>query len=231
MKTALAIAFLALACFCAHAQTAQVQPANPVAGEDFVITITTPPFCRQPSFTTVTYSFQTVAVTTRFDEDSSCAGIPARSQVVIVTANVASAGTYAVNYQRTTATTLTPISTIATFQVGPANPGVPPQHRGLTGLWWNPAEPGRGLNVTQGDSGLLFLFWYTYLEDRSAIWLNMSNGRWISPTEFRGVLYATKTFGGGQAPYAAASVSVLSPDRLEFRYGNVAPQILERFRF
>jgi hypothetical protein len=51
------------------------------------------------------------------------------------------------------------------------------------------------LNVTQsGETGKLFALWYNYQPDPSAevtanTWYNMSSGRWVTPTEWRGMLY------------------------------------------
>jgi DNA-binding beta-propeller fold protein YncE len=42
-----------------------------------------------------------------------------------------------------------------------------------TGLWWNPAEPGWGLSLTEQE-GTTFVAWYTYTADGNATWLMMS---------------------------------------------------------
>jgi len=83
---------------------------------------------------------------------------------------------------------------VRTITIPPPSLPITPQFRALTGLWWLPAESGSALNLTQGDSGKLFALWYNYLPDTTAsvtanTWYNMSAGRWITPTEWRGLLY------------------------------------------
>jgi len=86
-----------------------------------------------------------------------------------------------------------------TFNVAAPLPPSTPAYRTLTGVWFDPLRPGTGVNVMQGESGTLF----TLVADHApgpgtprgasptSRWLVMSNGTWISPTVFRGVLMLT----------------------------------------
>ncbi len=51
---------------------------------------------------------------------------------------------------------------------GPAN---------QSGIWWNPAEGGRGLTVQRNDAGVTFAAWFTYDKKGKATWYHMPNGR------------------------------------------------------
>lgn len=42
--------------------------------------------------------------------------------------------------------------------------------RNVSDVWWNPAEPGWGLHLTESD-GRIFLAWYSYASDGQATWL------------------------------------------------------------
>jgi lysyl endopeptidase len=57
-------------------------------------------------------------------------------------------------------------------------------------LWWNPAESGWGLSVTQHNSAL-FAAWFVYDSNGSPRWVVMPNGTWTSKTSITGDLYAT----------------------------------------
>jgi lysyl endopeptidase len=57
-------------------------------------------------------------------------------------------------------------------------------------LWWNPAEPGWGVNLThQGNT--LFATLFTYDANGQGVWLVMSNGVQSAPGRFSGTLYQT----------------------------------------
>ena len=66
-----------------------------------------------------------------------------------------------------------------------------PARRDLTGNWMVSAEPGWGLNIVQGDSGKLFIAWMMYRPFASH-WVIVPDGRWITPTTWRGVAYQTR---------------------------------------
>lgn len=75
-----------------------------------------------------------------------------------------------------------------------------PAFTGLSGNWFDPAGPGRGLNIVQGASGALFVLWldhgippnWDFPAPHSPSWLVMPSGRWITPTTFRGLLYSSR---------------------------------------
>ena len=62
----------------------------------------------------------------------------------------------------------------------------------LTDLWWNPQEPGWGLNLIQhSPSNNVFGVMYTYDTSRRPLWLVMAGGRWNTTLQFEGDLYRT----------------------------------------
>ena len=85
-------------------------------------------------------------------------------------------------------TALSQVAAWPTTEVVAAAP-VPPQ----SGLWWNPAQPGRGYAIeTRG--GKLYLSSFLYGSDGSPVWM-LSTGMMASSTSFSGSL---SQFGGGQ---------------------------------
>ena len=84
-----------------------------------------------------------------------------------------------------------------TLVVAPA-PAATPAHRGLSGNWFDPAGPGRGLNIVQGVSGALMVVWLDHGSDiffttpntlQEPSWQVVPSGRWVTPTLYRGHLY------------------------------------------
>ena len=60
-----------------------------------------------------------------------------------------------------------------------------------TGLWWNAAESGWGVNVQhQGET--IFATWFTYDLDGRGMWLVMSNGARTGTNEYQGELFRTR---------------------------------------
>ena len=73
------------------------------------------------------------------------------------------------------------------------NPQSTPSHLpefDYSDLWWNPAESGWGLALTQHGSSM-FAAWYAYDGRGQASWLVMPGGTWTSATSITGDLYAT----------------------------------------
>jgi hypothetical protein len=69
-----------------------------------------------------------------------------------------------------------------------------------TDLWWNPAENGWGVTITQHPSNQIWAIWYTYdprYGDSTApgnskpLWINMPGGTWVTPTQLTGDVYVT----------------------------------------
>lgn len=232
-------ALLAVASTLASAQQSslplRVLPQNPAAGEDFVIQVTgTTP--SSPVFhlrTTSSVSGSTILLSSELDtNDFSVPGAYRAGAVV----NVPVPGTYQLDMEaRSTGPggATYPRRTIGSVTVGPAITPAAPQFRGLTGLWWTPAEPGMGVSVTQAESGQLFVVWFTYRPStanesasREGLWLVLSSGKWISPTDYRGILYeargtpANRPFAasaGSLFPYGFATLRVPSADRIELQ--------------
>ena len=67
-----------------------------------------------------------------------------------------------------------------------------------TDLWWNPAESGWGVGITQHPgTHQVFAVWYTYDPRKDAgsrnkpLWIVMPGGSWTSPTTLTGPVYVT----------------------------------------
>ncbi|HYC36627.1 MAG TPA: hypothetical protein VEC19_09415 [Usitatibacter sp.] len=106
-----------------------------------------------------------------------------------------------------------------------------PAHRELDGNWFDPAQPGWGVNLVQGDSGALFGVVLNYREfsfsefaNYPVIWHVVPDGRWITPTIFRGVLYESvgtrineAATSSHTSPVGMATLEFLAPDRMKLR--------------
>ncbi|QJR16460.1 hypothetical protein [Usitatibacter palustris] len=68
------------------------------------------------------------------------------------------------------------------------NPGATPAFT-VTGLWYNPAEPGWGINLTQHASYKVLGAWYTYAPGGNPLWYWLADGLWTTPTTYTGPLY------------------------------------------
>ncbi|HYC36626.1 MAG TPA: hypothetical protein VEC19_09410 [Usitatibacter sp.] len=143
-----------------------------------------------------------------------------------------------------------------------------PQYRRLNGNWFDPAAPGTGVNLVQGRSGALLAAWLTHpppdLDPWSSMlppasgpntfggWYVMSEGRWVSPTVFRGPLFITygppsdRPWDGSMLsaqPAGFAQFTFVGPEEMRFEatvmnghlnrnQGTVSvTQTLRRFRF
>ena len=80
---------------------------------------------------------------------------------------------------------------LGSFTVSPRPTGVRPVFGSLSGNWFDPVKPGSGTNVVQGDSLALFAAVLGYDGSGLPTWTVMPSGTWLTPTRFRGVLYAT----------------------------------------
>lgn len=58
-------------------------------------------------------------------------------------------------------------------------------------LWWDPEESGWGLNVMHHGLGRIFATWFVYGSERKATWYVVSDGSWVTPLEYRGIVYRT----------------------------------------
>jgi len=73
----------------------------------------------------------------------------------------------------------------ASFTVAPSEPpglgtatAVPSVN--FTGQWWNPAEPGWGLAITQGPTNVVWAEWYVYDPTGNPTWYTLEPGYWIT---------------------------------------------------
>jgi hypothetical protein len=88
-------------------------------------------------------------------------------------------------------------------------------------LWWNAAESGWGLSITQQNHNL-FAAWYIYDPDRQPAWYVMPEGRWTNATTWTGPLYRTRAaalpfFSGA---YNASGVVPTLVGTLELRFAS-----------
>ena len=92
--------------------------------------------------------------------------------------------------------------------------------RNYQDLWWNPAEPGWGLNLAhQGDT--LFATLFTYGADGRGVWFAMSDGRRQAGTsEFTGTLYRTAGPSFDAQPWTPATAVPAGTMRISFAHGN-----------
>jgi hypothetical protein len=69
-------------------------------------------------------------------------------------------------------------------------------------MWWNPAEPGWGMTITQRPSGLLLATWFVQDANGKPIWYTLEPGVWTSESMFVGPIYRTDGpyFAGAYAP-------------------------------
>jgi alpha-tubulin suppressor-like RCC1 family protein len=79
-------------------------------------------------------------------------------------------------------------------------------------LWWNPAEPGWGVNIAH-EGNILFATLYTYDVDGSPLWLSMSTGQLTSNRTYSGKLFRSTgpAFNSSQwGPYQLSDVGVMT---------------------
>jgi hypothetical protein len=137
-----------------------------------------------------------IQISASFDESDFSVPSCARFNAV---APPLAAGTYVASYRTTSTLDPASVREIGALTVSPGTPATP-RFGALSGNWFDPAEPGWGVNIVQGVSGALFAAWMTYdYDDNTAsppavhmpLWLVMSAGRWVAPDTFRGVAYRT----------------------------------------
>jgi hypothetical protein len=87
-----------------------------------------------------------------------------------------------------------------------------------TNLWWNPAEPGWGLNVNH-QGNILFTTLFTYDSDGTPMWLVMSNGARQADGSFSGPLYRARGPAFNAVPWGAVSLTQVGTMTLQFTDG------------
>ncbi len=86
-------------------------------------------------------------------------------------------------------------------------------------LWWNPGEPGWGVNVThQGDT--IFATLFTYDATGQGKWFVMSNGAKTGAGAYGGTLYATSGPAFNASPWGAATPTAVGTMSFNFTSGN-----------
>ena len=102
------------------------------------------------------------------------------------------------------------------------NNTAPPNH---SAIWWNPAEPGWGVNINhQGNT--LFAAWFTYNVDRSPQWLTMT-ANLQADGSYRGQIFRNTGINFAQIDGSPAVVSTTEVGTGTFRFaagsGNAMP--------
>jgi len=174
----------------AAAPAGSVIPADPIVGETVLISFT---ICSGSSPTwfgppTVRVDGSTITLSAQYQ--GSDFSVPSCAQATGA-ANGLAAGHYDVVFAPAPPIgNLSPSYAIGSVTVSDAQ-RVRPQYTRLDGNWFDPDAPGSGVNVVQGDSGALFATVLTF--DQYTLlptWYVMSSGVWLTPTRFRGALYA-----------------------------------------
>jgi hypothetical protein len=75
-----------------------------------------------------------------------------------------------------------------------------------TDLWWNAAESGWGVSITQ-QYRTLFAVWYAYDPNGQPTWYVLPGGSWISADTYSGTLYRTSAAPGSLVAFDANSVT------------------------
>jgi len=187
------LASLAAVVACGASLAQEIFPADPIAGEQVVFTQV---LCRPSMPTWLESSSATLGPGTLnfvldFDGGDFSVGSCARGSVV---SPPLPAGTLLVRFSSGEELPVEP-SVLRTLQV-PATSPASPRYTGLSGNYFDPASSGTGVNLIQGESGMLFAAWFTYApandaEPSAPLWLVMPSGKWLAPDRFRGLLYVT----------------------------------------
>ncbi len=94
-----------------------------------------------------------------------------------------------------------------------------------TDIWYNEAESGWGLNITQhantdAAAGQIFAVLYAYEINGNPIWYTVSGGTWLSPTVFTGKVYRTKGPAANVNPFNKALVGVQEAGTLTLTFSS-----------
>jgi hypothetical protein len=86
-------------------------------------------------------------------------------------------------------------------------------------LWWNPAEPGWGVNVThQGD--IVFATLFTYDAGGQGKWFVLSNGAKTGMGTYSGALFSTTAGAFNASPWVPAIPTAVGTMAFAFTSGN-----------
>lgn len=74
-------------------------------------------------------------------------------------------------------------------------------------LWWNPAESGWGITITQHAGGQVFAVWFTYDAQGNPVWRAIPGGTWSDSRTFSGRIYETRGPAYFTGPFDPARVA------------------------
>lgn len=109
--------------------------------------------------------------------------------------------------------------------------------------WWNPAESGWGLVITQHTNDIIFLAWYVYASDGKPMWYVIPSGEWTSTTTYAGTIYEARGPGLGvpfdpmavkRTAVGSGTLAFSSFDKATFTYtvdGVTGTKSIVRFAF
>jgi hypothetical protein len=86
-------------------------------------------------------------------------------------------------------------------------------------LWWNPAESGRGMTITQHSDGKVFVAWFAYDTQGKQAWRVMPEGEWQDAKTLSGKLYQTQGpayFAGSSFDPSRVSVQAVGSASVQF---------------
>ena len=88
-------------------------------------------------------------------------------------------------------------------------------------LWWNAAESGWGLSISQ-QYRTLFAVWYSYAPDGRPTWYVLPGGAWTAPDTYSGTLYRTSSAPGSIEGFNAGSVARMPVGSMTLRFTSPA---------
>ena len=194
------LAGLALANLAANAQVttfADFMPKEAYAGETVVQT-----FCSNQSVRSVEAQRGADSLVMRMEMGDGFSLSPSHCTLKFALFDGVAPGTYQVAREGWGWSTFRSVT--GSVRVLPAGAAAP-AHTNLSGNWFDPAAPGRGLNIVQGASGKLLVVWLDHgltFRDFSGLpstpnWFVIPSGQWIAANKFRGILY--RSFGSPAA--------------------------------
>jgi hypothetical protein len=170
-----------VSCGLAWADSIQVVPASPRYFETVYLRATLP--VGDPHYIgSARVSMQGTTITVDYLGGIDIPGRTAESLTVML--GKFPAGNYAVQANLPNG----PVTT--QFTVG-AKPDDQSPFIDFTGLWWNPAEPGWGLSITQGPTSEIFAAWFVYDAAGNPTWYTLEPGYWDGPDVYHGTIYRT----------------------------------------
>jgi hypothetical protein len=120
-------------------------------------------------------------------------------------------GSYDVNVLKVTEGLPNSVAGTAHFDVAARNTQASAPMYDYSDMWWNSAESGWGISLTQHPSANLFAAWFVYGSDGKPIWYVIPNGTWLTTpsglfsdgvSQYSGAVYRTRGpyYGGSFDP-------------------------------